>query len=571
MNRLRSCLLVAFSALAIATAQNPAQPFDPLDWSDVLVRNVTRSDVTRLTLAGIDVQSVQGTTAMLYLSTKQFGELRGQGYDLLQLPRAGAGVDHTNYHTYLDLTSDLQAIAAAHPTICQLVSIGSSVQGRQLWFMKISDHVTLEEDEPEFKFISSMHGDEVVGIELCLELIDLLTSSYGTDPQVTALVDGLEIWIMPMMNPDGTTAHSRYNAQGLDLNRTFPDRVNDPVNTTTGRPLEVQHVMNWAFAHSPVLSANFHGGARVVNYPYDSDPNPFASYSACPDDDVFIQQSLTYSRLNLPMYNSSSFAQGITNGIAWYLVYGGMQDWNYVWQGCNEVTIELGNTKWPAYSQIAALWNDNRAAMLAYMELSLRGVRGLVTDLATGAPLAATVQVAARSHDVYTDPGVGDYHRLLLPGTYALTCSAQGYVSQTVTGVTVGAGHATRLDFALVPTGFNPPVPDIRINGADGPLTQPWTVPVSLTVSLAPNDLAGVPQDWWLSASNGVFTLWWTWPAVWSLGPAPSFNGGLFPLSSLQIVQGYLPPGTWTFTFGVDRSDGVHQGTYADSVTITSY
>ncbi|MBM4063896.1 MAG: hypothetical protein FJ265_22785, partial [Planctomycetes bacterium] len=468
--------------------------------------------MTRLTLAGIDVQSVHGSDVMLYLSTAQITALRAQGYDLLPLPRAGAGEDHSTYHTYDDLTNDLQAIAAAYPSICRLVSIGTSVQGRHLWFMKISDNVGIEEDEPEFKYVSSLHGDEVVGMELCHRLIELLTSSYGTDPQITALVNDLEIWIMPMANPDGTTAHSRYNAQGRDLNRSFPDRVVDPVNTVAGRPLEVQHLMNWGFAHSPVLSANFHGGARVVNYPYDSDPNPNASYSASPDDDLFVSQSLTYSQLNLPMYNSSSFPQGITNGIAWYLIYGGMQDWSYVWQGCNDVTIELYNTKWPSYSVIATLWNDNRAAMLAYMGLCLKGVRGIVTDALTGAPLAATVQVVGRNHAVSTDPAVGDYHRMLLPGTWSLVFAAPGYAPRTVPGVAIGSGAATRLDVALVPAGIVAPVADVRVNGQNGPLTTSSATPILLTVSLAPNSLLGAPHDWWLSATYGSFTFWWNWP-----------------------------------------------------------
>lgn len=573
MKSLLALLLSASTTLISAFAQNQGPPFDPNDWHDVLVRNVTRADVDRFTANGLDVQSVEHGHAMLYLSTAQIAGLRRQGYALTQLPRAGTdpGEDYTAYHTYATLTTDLQAIAAAHPSICRLYSIGTSVQGRHLWFLKISDHVDVEEDEPEFKYISSMHGDEVVGMEFCMNLADLLTSSYGTDPQITNLVDQVEIWILPMMNPDGTAANSRYNAQGRDLNRSFPDRVTNPTNTTTNRPIEVQHVMNWGFAHSPVLSANFHGGARVVNYPYDSDPNPNVTYSASPDDDLFIAQSLAYSQRNLPMYNSASFPQGITNGVAWYTAYGGMQDWNYVWQGCNDVTIELYNTKWPSYATVTALWNDNRAAMLAYMELCLQGVRGLVTDMRTGTPLAATVRVVGRAHDVFTDPDVGDYHRMLLPGTYSLSISAPGYVTRTLPGVVVGAGAATRLDVALAPVGFLPPVPDIKVNGLDGPVTTPATAPVMVTVAMAPNDLAWVPHDWWVRVTTGPFTFWWGWYGVLHAAPLPCYVGGLLPFTDLPIVYGALPPGTYTFTFAVDAPGGGYQGTWADSVTVTSY
>ncbi len=252
------------------------------------------------------------------------------------------------------------------------------------------------------------------------------------------------------MNPDGYMSQNRYNAEGRDLNRSFPDRNSDPNNTVAGRPIEIQHVMNWAFRHSSALSASFHAGALVVNYPYDSDPDLWANYSASPDDDLFIEMSLTYASLNEPMYNGS-FDRGITNGMEWYLVNGGMQDWNYIWLGCNEVTIELNNIKWPSYSDIPDLWNDNRESMLAYMEWCLKGVRGEVTDSVTGRPMHAAITVIGIAHDVFTDPDAGDYHRMLLPGTYDIRFSADGYRTQTVPEVVVGSGNATQLNVVMRP------------------------------------------------------------------------------------------------------------------------
>ncbi|MHC4943814.1 MAG: M14 family zinc carboxypeptidase [Planctomycetota bacterium] len=391
----------------------------------------------------------------IYLRPWQYEDLKGRGFSMEIIPHP---LDDDPYliagwPTFAELTAELEDIANDNPDLCRLFNIGNSVQGRELWFMKISDNVDAEEDEPEFKYISSMHGDEVTGMALCLNLIHLLVDDYGIDPQITNLVDEVEIWIMPLMNPDGYTNGSRYNAHGKDLNRDFPDRVADPVNTTAGRATETKRVMNWGFAHHPALSANFHGGALVVNYPYDSDPDPWAHYSATPDDDLFIAQSLVYSSLNPPMYNSSWFPQGITNGIAWYLIYGGMQDWNYVWMGCNDVTIEVSSNKWPSYSQIPQYWDDNRDAMLAYMEECLKGVRGIVTNSVTGQPLDSVVEVQGRDHEVNTDPDAGDYHRMLLPGNYTLRFSAYGFLQKDVPDVSVTSGPATRLDVGLIPEG----------------------------------------------------------------------------------------------------------------------
>ncbi|MHC4803602.1 MAG: M14 family zinc carboxypeptidase, partial [Planctomycetota bacterium] len=87
------------------------------------------------------------------------------------------------------------------------------------------------------------------------------------------------------------------------------------------------------------------------------------------------------------------FYHGITNGADWYMIWGGMQDWNYHHMGNNEVTLELSDTHDIPASQIPIYWDDNRQSMLAYIETCLIGVRGLVTDEARGQPLAATVSV----------------------------------------------------------------------------------------------------------------------------------------------------------------------------------
>jgi carboxypeptidase D len=423
------------------------------EFVEVQIDNVERKDLIHLHEAGANIDGVWGTRARAYIPQNRLEEFRQMGYDLTvisdQIRKDSKQTD--NYPSHSELTNDLKTVEAEHPGICRLYNIGLSGQGRELWFMKISDNPDAAEDEPECKYIAAMHGDEPVGMMLCLNLIHLLTDEYGTDSRITALLNETEIWIMPLMNPDGYMNLTRENAAGYDLNRTFPDRLTDPVNAPEGRPVEVQHMMNWADDHSAVLSANFHAGAMVVNYPYDSDPNPLAFYAASPDDALFIQQSLTYSSRNQPMYDSPYFEQGITNGAAWYFIDGGMQDWNYVWMGCNEVTIELSDIKWPLYSDIPDLWEDNRESMLAYLEWSLKGIRGLVTDSATGLPLNATVSVIGIDHNVYTDPDAGDYHRMLLPGTYSLRFSATGYESKTLSDIVVTEGDAARLDVSLKP------------------------------------------------------------------------------------------------------------------------
>ncbi len=350
---------------------------------------------------------------------------------------------------YNDIGPDLLAYQGTYPTLCQRYLLGTSVQGRYLWALRISDNIGVEEDEPEFKYIATMHGDEIVGTKMCMNLIDYLLTNYGSDTQVDNIVNEVDLWIVPLMNPDGYVLGQRTNADGYDLNRNFPEWMNGDPDTPASHPIEVQHIMNWSSQHSFVASANFHGGAMVVNYPFDND-GLGSTFSPTPYEDMFVYISEQYSIHNSPMWNGD-WTHGITNGAAWYSIDGGMQDWNYRYKGCNEVTIELGDDKTPPASQIGAFWDDNRDAMLAYIETCLIGVRGIVTDTITGLPLAATVSVVGRDHDIFTDPDVGDYHRMIMPGTYSLQFEATGYDPVLISGVVVNSGNATVLNVAMGP------------------------------------------------------------------------------------------------------------------------
>ena len=350
-----------------------------------------------------------------------------------------------DYHNYIELTAFLQDIADNYPDITRLESIGQSVQGRELWVIEISDNPGVNEIEPEFKYIANMHGDETVGRELSLYLIEWLVEGYGSDPRATDIINNTDVFIMPTMNPDGFEMGQRYNANGIDLNRDFPDQFTDVSNTTNGREPETRAVMEWTWEHHFVLSANMHGGALVANYPFDG-PNS-GSYSASPDDDLFIHISLAYADAH-PNMESGGFSNGITNGAQWYAIFGGMQDWNYIWEGDCDITLEQHEIKWPNSNQLPGLWNEHREPMLSYLEEVHDGIRGIVTDAETGEPMVANISVQGIDHDITPDPENGDYYRLLTPGTYTLTAQAFGYLAQSET-VTVPLNGYAELNFQL--------------------------------------------------------------------------------------------------------------------------
>ena len=308
--------------------------------------------------------------------------------------------------------------------------------------MEITDNPGRHEPgEPEFKYVGTIHGNEVVGREMLLLLVQYLLKNYGLDEQVTRLVNNTRIHIMPEMNPDGYTiavpgdvssTRGRANANKVDLNRNFPSVFRRPKKPPEP---ETRAVMNWLDAYPFVLSAGLHGGALVANYPYDDSKSGKRKYSRCPDDDVFRHVSLVYSKTHHRMHrfrhchdDHTHFRKGITNGAEWYPIVGGMQDYNYYYTNCFEITLELSCTKFPRMKHLRGFWLENKPALMAFMEEVHQGVKGFVRD-PDGKPIAnATIVVTKRDHDVLSAAD-GDYWRLLVPGRYKIAAVKAGYVT----------------------------------------------------------------------------------------------------------------------------------------------
>jgi len=160
--------------------------------------------------------------------------------ELAAPPSAGLGqfpAGFGDYHTYGELRAELVALAAAHPDVVRVSSYGTSLEGRALPLVKVSDSVATDEAEPEVLFSCGQHAREHLTVEMCLHIVTRLVEGHGNDPALTALVDSREVWVMPMTNPDGAEfdiatgafAQWRKNRQptpgsiaiGTDLNRNW--------------------------------------------------------------------------------------------------------------------------------------------------------------------------------------------------------------------------------------------------------------------------------------------------------------------------------------------------------------
>lgn len=355
-----------------------------------------------------------------------------------------------DYHKHDKMTELMQNVSRKYPDLVNIYSIGKSVQGRDLWVALVSDDVQNEQKllKPHVKLVANMHGNEAVGRELLLELLVYLVNSHSKNLLVKSLLKNTYIHLMPSMNPDGFESskegtciqgQGRENANGYDLNRNFPDFfVPENYKADEEQP-ETRAIRFWIDKVPFVLSANLHGGALVASYPFDNArpsvarPKTQPTRSLTPDNDVFKHLAEVYSfnhktmHLGLPCpMDSEGFRNGTTNGAEWYLLEGGMQDYNYYWTGCMELTIELSCCKYPNHTEIPKFWDQNKNALLAFIGEANKGVRGLITD-SNGTPIPdAKVRVQGRSFS-FRSSKRGEFWRVLLPGEYILEVKANGY------------------------------------------------------------------------------------------------------------------------------------------------
>uniref|UniRef100_A0A6I8PFC8 Uncharacterized protein n=1 Tax=Ornithorhynchus anatinus TaxID=9258 RepID=A0A6I8PFC8_ORNAN len=405
------------------------------------------------------------------------------------------------HHNYKEMRKLMKQVNEDCPNITRIYSIGKSHQGLKMYVMEISDNPGQHElGEPEVRYVAGMHGNEALGRELLLQLMQFLCLEFlRGDPRVTRLVTESRIHLLPAMNPDGyEAAHhlgselvgwamGRWTNQGIDLNHNFADlntllwdaednelvphsfpnhHIPLPAYYTlpnaTVAP-ETRAVIEWMQRIPFVLSANLHGGELVVSYPFDMarsywkarEPTP------TPDDPVFRWLAAVYAGSSLVMQHehhrpchTDNFAQhgSIINGADWHTVAGSMNDFSYLHTNCFELTVELSCDKFPHESELPQEWENNKEALLAYLEQVRRGIAGVVRDKDTEKGVAdAVIAVDGINHDV-TTAFDGDYWRMLTPGEYSVTASAEGYHSVTRTCWVSFEEGPTPCDFRLTKT-----------------------------------------------------------------------------------------------------------------------
>lgn len=296
------------------------------------------------------------------------------------------------YHTYSEIDAELHALANRFSAIATVSSIGRSVQQRELWAIKISDQVNQDENEPVAVLLGCHHAREWISVDVPFLIARYLLENYGTDTLVTRLVDHSEIWIVPMINPDGhqysvTTdrlwrKNRRNNGDGtfgVDLNRNYSYQwggagsSGDTYSEIYRGPApfsepETQAVRDFLQKISPKVLISYHNFSQLILYAWGY------TYSPAPDKALLDSLALVMAH-KIRSVHGVNYTAGQSSTL--YLASGDTVDWLYALLGVPAYTIELRPaSSFPGFElpedQIQPTFEENLPAALFLMNWIIR-------------------------------------------------------------------------------------------------------------------------------------------------------------------------------------------------------
>jgi hypothetical protein len=412
-------------------------------------------------IAGVDVQN---GTADIVIGSDSIGEIKSlnigavvnsKDVDPDAAPDAG-------YTTFAELTNILNDYKTRYPGILAVESIGKSHEGRDIWAVKISDNVGVKEDEPAVFFNAMHHAREVMTTEIAIDMIEQLTSGYASNSRTQNWVNNNEIWVVPMVNPDGNnkvwTSNNMWRKNtregyGVDINRNYPyawGTCNGSSGSTSsdtyrgpsaGSEPETQAMMGLVSRVKPVLSISYHSYSELVIYPYGCDNQH------TPDRET-VESVGRQLASRLPKDGASGTYDPGTSWELLYAVDGGDIDWYYNEHGVIPYVIEVNSTSQgfqPPFSWRQRTVEKNRAGW-GYMidRLAQSGIRGNVSisGQRANSGVISLSTIGSESHmgeaiRTYNIKSDGTFHIVVEPGMYKLSI----HVGDTTIeqNVTVGA------------------------------------------------------------------------------------------------------------------------------------
>jgi len=293
-----------------------------------------------------------------------------------------------DYHSYYEIEQELTAMEVSYPYLAKVFDIGDSLENRNIYALKISDNVHIDEDEVEVIFLGCHHAREWISVEVPFLIGKYLVENYETSPEIKNLVDRSEIWIVPLVNPDGLEysihfyrywrKNRRYNwdgTYGVDPNRNYGykwglDNVGSSPNTSSeeyrgqapfSEP-ETRAIRDLFAQKEFKLLVSYHSFSRIIMYPW--------GYTNQPSDkeDLFAQLAGEMASL-IQSVNGNIYEYGPA-GSSLYLTNGDTTDWAFGVYGVPSFTIELPPVDqmkggfFNAENDIYSIFSENLPAML---------------------------------------------------------------------------------------------------------------------------------------------------------------------------------------------------------------
>jgi len=442
-------LLVTVLSSKPAMANPQADQYKPSALAKISL-SPSRTELRQLRDKGYDIAGFNlktGTADVFLTADRDTLSLLSEGFTVKSIESIDATLaPDSEYKTPTEVYEILQDWARNYPGLAHLESLGKSLKGEEIWALRISNDAAVRDAKPAVLFNAEHHAREVMTVEVVLDTAEYLLTRYGSDPRVTSWVDRNNIWLMPMVNPDGsnmvwkTNNMWRKNARGnygVDINRNYPFMwsgcggsssmpwAQDFHGASAASEPETQVMMKLVERIKPVFNISFHSYSEIVIYPYGCD----GRYA----EDRGLVESI--GKQMADMIPSETGQGSYTPGTAWELLYdvdGSDIDWMYhdhhVLAYCIEVSSDQSGFQ-PPFSQRQSTVESIRPAWQHLLDrLEQSGIHGVVRDN-RGRPLAnASISIQSLSSlssapGTWTTDRQGRFHAILAPGTYNVRIS----------------------------------------------------------------------------------------------------------------------------------------------------
>lgn len=252
------------------------------------------------------------------------------------------------YRNYTQVEQDLKGLSNTYKNLATLETYGVTKQGRNLYVLKIS---TGGENKPRLMLTAATHGDELITTEVLFNLTGELLKGYGSDARLTKILDGRDIYIIPVVSPDSFEARQRY-VQSMDPNRSYP-WPDEPNNKTVD---VIQSMMDLTNKMKFTGSLDLHAYGKLVMYPWAY------TRKAPPAADVVTFKDLVVSMAKDNQYKAGQISTTI------YVAEGSSADYFYWKSGTKAVAVEIGKEKIPHWNKIPAITNEAREMIWTFLE-----------------------------------------------------------------------------------------------------------------------------------------------------------------------------------------------------------